>query len=175
MYFTEPSYESFSNLYYTLISNKDTTNLLYAWHVSFKELRCANLLLVILAIADLRNFNPGITWQYKDAKVSTENAITSYVLVAKESCFPLVLHPGHYLLKNLYSKSTSSSIVMSRDVVNLVIDSQCLVHSLNCSIARLPLHASNRQTKKDLFHLLWYLVVVVIAEAHPTLQWLFFR
>lgn len=46
---------------YTLISNKDTANLLYAWHVCLKELICANLWQVILAIADLRNFNSGIT------------------------------------------------------------------------------------------------------------------
>lgn len=67
----------FPTVFYILISNRDTTNLLYAWHVSLKELRFANLWQLILAIADLRNFDPGITLQYEDAKMSTENAVTS--------------------------------------------------------------------------------------------------
>lgn len=57
----EPSHDPSLTVLYTLISNKDTTNLQYDWHVSLKELLCANLWQVILAIADLRSFNPGIT------------------------------------------------------------------------------------------------------------------
>ncbi|KAF3618083.1 putative transcription factor ICE1-like [Capsicum annuum] len=58
MIFMEPSHDPSPTVLYTLISNKATTNLLYGWHVSLKEYLCANLWQVILAIADLRSFNP---------------------------------------------------------------------------------------------------------------------
>ncbi|PHT94296.1 hypothetical protein T459_02178 [Capsicum annuum] len=58
MIFMKPSHDPSPTVLYTLISNKATTNLLYGWHVSLKEYLCANLWQVILAIADLRSFNP---------------------------------------------------------------------------------------------------------------------